>query len=317
MTANWANRSILITGATGFLGQHLTRRLVELGARVTVALCEEDGPAQTAALPPAVDRRDGDVRNYGQMRRLVEATAPQVLFHLAAVGVNDPFIGEEMALGVNLHGTLNTLRAVRRSGIQIQRVIVAGTSYEYGPSGELDPGNVYAASKVAAWAFCRMYYRAHGVPVVVARPFNVYGPGQNHRALIPSAIRAALSGQDFPMTPGEQRRDFIYVKDVIEGFLALAKAAGVEGHSLDLGTGHATSVREAVEQVFSLCGSTSRPQAGALPYRPGVVWELAADARCTQELTGWAAQTELEEGLQRTINAFTATSHASRLALDV
>jgi UDP-glucose 4-epimerase len=307
MTANWTNRPILITGATGFLGQHLTRRLVDLGAPVTVALCAEDGPAQTATLPATVYRRDGDVRNYGQMRRLVEAAAPEILFHLAAVGVNDPFISEEMALRVNLHGTLNALRAVQRTGIQIQRVIVAGTSYEYGPSGELDPGNVYAASKVAAWAFCRMYYRAHGVPVIVARPFNVYGPGQNHRSLIPSAIRAALSGQDFPMTPGEQRRDFIYVDDVIEGFLALATAAGVEGHSLDLGTGQATPVREVVEQVFALCGSTGRPQAGALPYRPGVVWELAADARCTQELTGWAAQIGLEDGLRRTINAFTAT----------
>lgn len=314
MTANWTDRPILLTGATGFLGQHLTRRLVDLGARVTVALGEEDGSAQTGALPAVIDCRDGDVRNYSQMRRLVEAAAPEILFHLAAVGVNDPFIDAETALRVNLHGTLNTLRAALLTGVQ--RVVVAGTSYEYGPSGELDPGNVYAASKVAAWAFCRMYYRAHGAPVVVARPFNVYGRGQNPRALIPSALQAARSGHDFPMTPGEQRRDFIHVDDVIAGFLVLAGAPGIEGHSLDLGTGQATPVREVVERLFALCESTGRPQIGALPYRPGVVWELTADARRTQELTGWTAQIGLEEGLERTIDEFSATAHASSLTLD-
>jgi UDP-glucose 4-epimerase len=313
MITIWTDCPILITGATGFLGQHLTHRLVDLGARVTIALCEEDGFAETGALPTAIDRRDGDVRNYGQMRRLVEVTAPEILFHLAAVGVNDPFVDEETALRVNLHGTLNTLRAAQRT--DVQRVVVAGTSYEYGPSGELDPGNVYAASKVAAWAFCRMYYRAHGAPVVVARPFNVYGPGQNRRALIPSALRAALSGHDFPMTPGEQRRDFVHIDDVIEGFLTLARAPGIEGHSLDLGTGQAIRVREVVKRLFALCGSTGQPQIGALPYRPGMVWELTADARRTQELTGWTAQFGVEEGLKRTIDEFSATSHASSLTL--
>jgi UDP-glucose 4-epimerase len=318
----WLDRRVLVTGGTGFLGQHLTRRLVELGAQVTVALCEEDGSQQTGALLKnvgarlalALDLRDGDVRNYGQMRRLVEAVAPEIIFHLAAVGVNDPFIAEETALRVNLHGTLNLLRAVKRVGVGcLRRVVVAGTCYEYGEAGQLDPGNVYAASKVAAWAFCRMYHRAHGTPVVIVRPFNVYGPGQNEQALIPSAIRAALSGQDFPMTPGEQRRDFVYVDDVIQGFLAVARANGIEGQTLDLGTGQATPVREVVERVFALVaqvGATlavARPLVGALPYRPGVVWELVADAHRTRQLTGWRAKIGLEEGLQTTIEAMIET----------
>jgi UDP-glucose 4-epimerase len=309
---DWLGRRVLVTGGTGFLGRHLTRRLVDLGAQVTLALCEADGPEQRAALPSAADGRDGDVRSYGQVRWLVQAAAPEIIFHLAAVGVNDPFIAEETALRVNLHGTLNLLRAVRRRGsAQIQRLVVVGTSYEYGENGQLDPGNVYAASKVAAWAFCRMYYRAHGTPVVVVRPFNVYGPGQNERALVPSAIEAALRGQDFPMTPGEQRRDFVYVDDVVEGFLVVATAGGIEGESLDLGSGQATPVREVVERIFALAGNCSagltavqgRPQIGALPYRPGMVWELVADADHTAQLTGWRAKTGLEQGLKNTIKA--------------
>lgn len=304
----WSGRRVLVTGGTGFLGQHLTRRLVELGAQVTVALCEEDGPEQTATLPIAVHRRDGDVCNYGQMHQLVEAAGPEIVFHLAAVGVNAPFIAEETALRINLHGTLNLLRAVQRcGGGDVRRIVVAGTSYEYGENGQLDPGNVYAASKVATWAFCRMYYRTHGMPVVVARPFNVYGPGQNERALIPSAIQAALGDQDFPTTPGEQRRDFIYVDDVIQGFLAVAVADGIEGHSLDLGTGQMTPVRKAVELVFALTKSRGRPQIGVLPYRPGLAWKLVANADNTARLTGWRTKIELEQGLKATIRAIRDT----------
>lgn len=304
MNISWTNARILITGGTGFLGQHLTRQLSEAGACITVALPDGAGPGESAVLPEGVDRREADVRNYGQLRRLIKATRPQFIFHLAAVGVNDPFISEELALRVNLHGTLNLLRAVNQEGPRdLQRVVVVGTSYEYGGEGGLDPGNVYAASKVAAWAFCRMYYRAHRTPVVVARPFNVYGPGQNPRALIPSAIRAALMHQDFPTTPGEQQRDFIYVDDVIRGFLAIGATDSIEGASLDLGTGRATRVRDVVERIFELIQSDARPLIGALPYRPGVVWELVADAERTARLTGWRAKVGLDEGLQSTIKA--------------
>jgi nucleoside-diphosphate-sugar epimerase len=300
----WSNRRVLVTGGTGFLGLQLTCQLVRRGARVTVALCNEDGPSQIAALPPQVVCQEGDVRHYDEMRQLITGAAPKFVFHLAAVGVNDPFIDEETALGVNTQGTVNVLRAAQRAEHNdIRRIIVTGTSYEYGPAGELDPGNVYAASKVAAWAFCRMYYRAHGTPVVVARPFNAYGPGQNQRALIPSAIRAALNGEDFPITAGEQRRDFIFVRDVIDGLLEVATAQGIEGKSLDLGTGQTTSVRDAVERVFSLCGGSGKPQVGALAYRPGLVWESVADAERTEHLTGWRAKIGLEEGLKATIKA--------------
>jgi nucleoside-diphosphate-sugar epimerase len=305
---DWAGQRILITGGTGFLGQRLTRRLVELGTEVTVALCAEENPAQVASLPEECERRDGDVGNEDQIRWLIKAAEPDYVFHLAAVGVNDPFIVEETALQVNVHGTLNIIRAARDVGKErIRRVIVAGTSYEYGEGGQLDPGNVYAASKVAAWAFCRVYYRAHGTPVVIVRPFNVYGPGQTERALIPSAIRAALCGQDFPATPGEQRRDFVFIDDVIDGFIHVAGAANVDGQSIDLGTGRATAVCDVVDRIFALCGGGGRPQIGALPYRPGMVWELVADAERTKRLTGWQARTGLDEGLKLTIRALVET----------
>jgi UDP-glucose 4-epimerase len=311
----WTDARVLITGGTGFLGRYLTRRLVNAGARVTLGLRDGAGPENRAPVPEEVILRDGDVRNYGQIYRLVAQSDPQYIFHLAAVGVTDPFVAEESALRVNVHGTLNLLRATRQAGQhQGCRVIMAGTSYEYGEEGEIDPGNVYAASKVAAWAFCRMYYRAHGLPVIVARPFNVYGPGQDPRALIPSAIRAALEGQDFPTTPGEQLRDFVYVDDVIAGLLAIATVDGIDGHSLDLGTGRATAVREVVERVFALVNGQGFPRIGALPYRPGTIWKQVADARRTAAMTGWRAKAELERGLRSTIEAMRCDQDPERHA---
>jgi UDP-glucose 4-epimerase len=307
----WKDRRVLIIGGTGFLGQRLTSRLVEQQAAVAVTVFENDAPDVIARLPQQAHPYAGDVRDIDRISQIVRDVEPEIVYHLAAVGVNDPFIAEETALEVNVQGTLNTLRAVRLTGCDlsnpIMRIVVAGTSYEYGSNGSLDPGNVYAASKVAAWAFCRMHFRAYGTPVVIARPFNVYGPGQSARALVPAAIRAALGGEDFPATPGEQRRDFVHVDDIMDGLLAVAVAPGIEGDSLDLGTGQTTSVRELIELIFELCEGRGRPRLGALPYRPGVVWELCADAEQTYALTGWRAKTGLLEGLKHTIEAFSTS----------
>jgi nucleoside-diphosphate-sugar epimerase len=194
--------------------------------------------------------------------------------------------------------------AVGRAFQPVARVVLAGTCHEYGARETvegLDPFSTYAASKVAAWAFGRMYWRAYGLPVVTVRPFQIYGPGQPAHTLVPAAVRAALAGEDFPMTPGGQERDFIYVDDVVEGMLAAAAAPGVEGQSLDLGTGQAHTVRHVVERIWELAGGKGRILPGALPYRPAEVMRLVADADRTAALIGWRARIGLEEGLCRII----------------
>jgi len=303
---DWAEKHVLITGATGFIGRYLTRRLARAGAEVwTTGLSDVQPPPGTTRHLPL------DVRDAEAVRAALTETTPQVVFHLAAAGVANPGVDPVLALAVNAGGTVHLLEALR--GQDVRRVVLAGTCYEYGASQYpvvssqqsavegLDPFNAYAASKVAAWAFGRMYWRAHDLPVVTVRPFQVYGPGQPGHTLVPAAIRAALAGEDFPMTPGEQERDFIHVEDVVEGMLAAAEAPGIEGQSLDLGTGRAHTVREVVGHVWALTGARGRILAGALPYRTGEVMHLAANADRTARLTGWRARVGLEEGLRRTI----------------
>ena len=311
---DWAEKRVLVTGSTGFIGQHLVRRLVEARAWVFAGVAPDEKPERAAALPVQVQRLIFDLRDAGAVRAGVAEATLQVVFHLAAVGTTDPGVDPELALAVNAGGTLRLLEALRECAAEcddVQRVVLAGTCYEYGARAAvegLDPFNAYAASKVAAWAFGRMYWRRHGLPVVTVRPFQVYGPGQPDHTLVPAAFRAALSGSDLPMTPGEQERDFIYVDDVVEGLLAAAGAPGVEGHSLDLGTGGVHTLRQVVERIWAVTGARGRILPGTLPYRPGEVMHLVADADRTARLTGWRATTSLEIGLRKTWHAISLST---------
>ncbi|MBN1976799.1 MAG: NAD(P)-dependent oxidoreductase [Anaerolineae bacterium] len=297
---------MLVVGATGFIGQRLVRKLVEAGARVWVGVAPDESPERVAALPSQVERLVFDLRDEEAVREGVAEAAPQIVFNLAAVGVTNPEIDPSLALEVNVGGLVHLLEVLK--GRSARRVVLVGTCYEYGAREAvegLDPFNTYAASKVAAWAFGRMYWRAYGLPVVTVRPFQVYGLGQPGRTLIPAAISAALAGQDFPMTPGGQARDFIFVDDVVSGMMAAAEAPGIEGESLDLGTGQAHAIRDVVAHIWEIVGAQGEVLLGALPYRPGEVMHSVADADRTARLTGWQAGTTLEEGLQRTIQNYT------------
>ncbi|MFW6136322.1 MAG: NAD-dependent epimerase/dehydratase family protein [Chloroflexota bacterium] len=294
----WAGKRVLITGAAGFIGSHLVRQLTGCGAHIFAATSPGRDP-QPGPHPLPFDVRDGQA-----VRDAVDRAGPHVVFHLAAVGVTHPAVDPMLALMVNAGGAVNLLEALRER--DVQRIVLVGTSHEYGAREAregLDPFSAYAASKVAAWAYGRTYWRAFGLPVVTVRPFQVYGPGQAEEALIPGTIRAAISGEDFSVTPGEQELDFVYVEDVTDGMVAAAQAPDIEGESLDLGTGAGHTIRSIVDRIWRLTGAEGMVRVGALPYRSGGPMRLVADAERTAELVGWRATTPIEEGLRATIRS--------------
>jgi UDP-glucose 4-epimerase len=290
---------VLITGATGFIGERLVTALQSAGRDIAIFVPPGEEVPSSEGVHPVY----GDITDATGLHKTLQSVAPQVVFHLAAVGTSNPNLPLQEAYRVNVGGAINLLEAVRATS-SVQRVVMVGTSYEYGARGTddgLDPFNAYSASKVAAWAFTRAAYTNWGVPATHVRPFQVYGPGQRDEALIPAAIAAALRHDDFPMTRGEQQRDFVFVDDVVAGLIAAAQAPRVEGRVLDLGSGKLHCVREVVECIWAKTASRGTVLAGALPYRPGEVSAIPANVQRTRLLTGWEAEVSLDQGLDRTI----------------
>src|SRR5690606_35695656 len=168
-------------------------------------------------------------------------------------GVTAPFLPADEAVAHNVLGTIHLLEA---SAHMATRIVVARTP------GEREALNVYAASKAAAWQFCRMAVRTRGLPIVGAMIFQAYGPGQAAHNLIPAAMAAARAGANFKMTPGSQVRDWIYVDDVVDGLLAALCRPLPAGTTVELGTGVGTSVAAVVERIYALCGSGGQPLLG-------------------------------------------------------
>src|SRR5688572_21970129 len=157
---SFANRRVLVTGATGFIGSHLVRRLVAEKARVTAFVRHTSDRKRIKDRLPFIDVREVDIRTFGAVSSEMEKVKPEIVFHLGAEGVTEPFLPHNLALRTNLDGTINIVKAAVHVGAQ--RIIHTGTSYEYGDQADesrLDPISPYAASKAAAWAFCRMYHR--------------------------------------------------------------------------------------------------------------------------------------------------------------
>jgi nucleoside-diphosphate-sugar epimerase len=294
---------ILVTGATGFIGQHLVHTLIQQGQSVAILLREAYSagrplPAELTEFRLQIDIVHADLRNYNLTARALRNTSPEFVVHLAAAGVNDPFLGIESALRHNVNGTINLLRACfeGETAHRRRRMIVARTP------GENSATNVYAASKAASWKFCQMFARTQGWSIVGAKIFQAYGQGQPAQALIPSAIRAALSAENFPMTSGGQERDWIYVDDVVKGMISALAADLAPGTTFDLGTGDLNSVADVVRRIYQLVGGDGRPLIGALPDRPGDEVRQAPDLERTRELLGWESEVSLDEGLQRLIH---------------
>lgn len=292
---------ILITGATGFIARSLVPKLME-EAEVILLLLEEFGsgtplPAPLDKLRPNLETVYADLRNYQLTARALQQARPDKVIHLAAVGVSDPFLNVNTALSHNVTGTLNLLRACfEADGMDVSQLVVARTP------GERTAMNVYAASKAAAWSFCRMYARTARWPIQGAMIFQAFGPHQPPHLLMPAALQVALAGEDFPMTTGKQEKDWIYIDDIVAGFQALLRAELLPGITVELGTGRATRVADVVEELYRIVGHGGRPIIGAIPNRPGEDPRQIADAEQTAATINWRAGLSLSEALRKLVN---------------
>lgn len=300
------DKRILVTGATGFIGSHLIRRLVSEKAKV-YALCRRD--ANTWRIKDCLSRLnlvEGDITDKESLISTVQQIRPQKCFHLAAYGVNQPEADLHQAIQTNVIGTFNLIQALL--GMEIECVVTFGTSYEYGGTNgaisedsAVNPNNLYSASKSAAWLFYDYFHKSSGVPIVTVKLFPVYGPFEELGKLIPTTIVKALQNKELLLTSGEQERDYIFIEDVIDGCVSAATIREAVGQTINLGTGKAYPIKVIITKCLTLMGDPVKPVFGALPYRKNELFSLYADTRKAGKILGWSPKVGLEEGLRKTI----------------
>jgi dTDP-glucose 4,6-dehydratase len=309
-----ADQRVLVTGAGGFIGSHLVEALVRRGAAVT-ALCRYTSRRDEgnlvwlpAELREQVDVRFGDLRDRDTAGRLADGR--DTIYHLAAsISVPYSFEAPREVVMTNVEGTLNMLTAAVEADVsrfvQMSSSEVYGTA-QYVPIDEDHPLHAqspYAASKVGADKLAETFQMSFGLPAVVARPFNTFGPRQSLRAVIPTIIAQALAGGELQLGALTPRRDFVFVGDTVEGLLALAAHPEAPGGVFNIATGLDVSVQEVIDLVGELVGRELVTHGAPERIRPenSEVHQLLGDATRLRELTGWAPRTSLREGLQAMI----------------
>ena len=285
----------LVTGASGFLGSHLCRRLLDAGADVHAT-----SRSERTSNSQRLRWWQRDLASDGSARALLREIRPDVIFHLAGQVSAAPDVSLVLpAFHSLLASTLNLLAAVEE--LDGARVVLTGSLTEPRSSGdEVVPSSPYAAAKWASTAYARMFHALYGTRAVIVRPFMTYGPGQNPEKLVPHVILSLLRGVSPKLASGRWLADWIYVDDVIDGFLLAARCTGIDGRTIDLGSGELTSTREIVEKVIAQIDPRAEVQFGVLPDRPAEEVRIA-DVAAAKAVLGWEPRTPLDLGLEQTI----------------
>jgi UDP-glucose 4-epimerase len=289
---------VLVTGASGFLGSHLVHRLSSAGAELyALSRSRRDASGHQLRWLSA------DLADWRATSELLATVKPDLVFHFGGFVSATPDLGAvRPTFDSLLASTVNLLTAATELGCR--RVIIPGSMMEPpGAAVDVAPMSPYMAAKWAASAYARMFHTLYRTPVVIVRPSMTYGPGQPSTRLVPHVLSALLRGEPPKLSSGKMEADWTYIDDMTDGILAAALAPGVEGLTIDLGTGHVTTAREVVELLVDLLGTAVRPVFGALPDRPGER-SHPAETRTARERLGWSATTSLRDGLRRTIERF-------------
>ena len=309
---NWAGKRVLVTGAGGFIGSHLTERLVALGADVR-ALVHYNARGSSGWLDHSPVRESaqvmaGDICDRDSVRRAVEGR--EAVFHLAAlIAIPYSYHAPESYIRTNILGTLNVLQAARETGVEC--VVHTSTSEVYGtaqyvPIDEAHPlqgQSPYSASKIGADKIAEAFHLSFAVPVVTVRPFNTFGPRQSARAVIPTIIAQLLAGEKVRLGSLHPTRDLNFVANTVEGFVQAAAEPAALGRTINLGSGREISIGDLAQTIARLMGRPIAIESEDQRVRPDkseVERLLASHARAT-ELLGWTPAVSLEDGLERTI----------------
>ncbi len=312
----FTGKTVVVTGAGGFIGSHVVEHLVREGASVRAVLrYTSRGQRGALDLLPAdvmasLDLTLGDVRDFDAVREVMRGA--DAMFHLAAlVGIPYSYEHPQEVIDTNVVGTSNVLLAAKELGT-LERVVLTSTSEVYGsalrvPMDEEHPlqaQSPYSATKIAGDALGQSFARSFGLPVTIVRPFNAYGPRQSARAVIPTIIAQAVSGSALKLGSVVTTRDFTFVEDTARAFLQIGAAEDALGEVVNAGSGREIAISDVVKKVAEITGRELDVETDAQRVRPEAseVSRLLSDSSKAERLAGWRAETSLDDGLRRTVD---------------
>lgn len=311
-------KNVLITGADGFIGSHLTERLVEEGYQVKAFVYYNsfNSWGWLDALPKAkldqIEIFAGDIRDPNGVRTAIKGV--DVVFHLAAlIAIPFSYHSPDSYIDTNVKGTLNVVQAAR--DFNVQRVLITSTSEVYGTALHVpidekhprQPQSPYSASKIGADCIAESFYRSFNLPVTIVRPFNTYGPRQSARAVIPTIISQLLQGAtEIKLGDVTPTRDLLFVKDTVDGFVAISKTDSLIGEDVNIATSSEISVKELAEMIINKINPQAKIITDDVRLRPAKseVFRLFGSNDKLRSHTDWKVGYDLEQGLEETINWF-------------
>ena len=301
------NKNVLVTGGGGFIASHLTRRLVNLGADVSIITKYKSliDNVRIADVWDDINVIEADIRNIDSLNQIKELK-PDIVYHLAAYNhVGHSFIHISECFDVNAKGTANLIEACNTCS----KFIYTSTSEIYGYQEKVpfeedfkpQPISPYSISKYTGELYARMKNHQNKYPVVILRPFNNFGPYQSEKAIIPEIIINCLLGKEIKSTEGNQTREFNYIENIIDGFILAAKEDKAIGEIINLGSGQDISIKNLILKIHELTNSRSKLSIGSLEYRPTEIWKMFCENSKSRNILGWKPNISFEEGLKKTI----------------
>jgi UDP-glucose 4-epimerase len=298
---------VAVTGATGFIASHLVPQLVAAGCQPILLSRSWNENVHFAALREHVRWVEMDLTRRESFEQILQKEKPATLFHLGGVRPRTDARDEAVRCDeINFHATVSLLEAAMLAGVR--RIVIMGSSEEYGnQSGPLHeglslrPATPYGVSKAKATARALEMHSRDGCPVVVLRPFSVYGPAQPPDMFVAEAVDCAVRTLPFKMSHGEQKRDLVFVADVVRGLINAAYAPGIEGLVINLGTGKAHRLRDVAERIWKMTETQAPLLIGHRHAAPEKLYDTWGDITLARRLLGWEPVIDLDTGLRQTI----------------
>lgn len=311
---NFKNKNVLVTGAYGFIGSHLIKKLMKDNASIAVIVREHSNPWRVQEYLPHLKKYEANIQSRTDICRIIHDFQPDYIFHLAAYGTDPNNRNDLLAFETNILGTMNILFAAKDTNCQ--KIICLGSSSEYGDKQELihekmllEPIDIYGSTKAAATIISHQLAQEYKLPIITLRAFNIFGEAEDSHKLFSHIIGKVLRGEPVKLTTCDQYRDYSYVGNIVDGLLLAATYEGNNNMILNIASGTARPLRNFVDLIYQYLDTEQVPLYGAIPKREHERNAPIPDITKIQEVLNWTPAVSVEEGLKKTIAWYKSYHH--------